>query len=75
VLQLAQLSTAAYRGLQKDDMDEPDRSRVHSGAAIGGERWSDHHHLHDSVESMHGNMGELIWDVKERERSGMGKPS
>jgi hypothetical protein len=36
---------------------------------------SDNHHLPDSVESMNGNMGELIGDVKESERSGMGKPS
>jgi len=75
VLQFAQRSAAAYRGLQQDDTDEPDRSRVHSGAAIGGGRLSDNHHLDDSVELMHGNMGELTWDVKERERSGMGKPS
>jgi len=68
LLQLAQLSAAAYRGLQKDDTDEPDLPRVHSGAAIGGERLSDNHHLHDSVESMNGNMGERTWDVKESER-------
>lgn len=28
---------------------------------------SDNHHLHDSVESMNGNMGELTGDVKESE--------
>ena len=54
-------------GLPKDDVDEPGIPHVHSGAAIGGERWSDNHHLYDSVESMHGNMGELTWDVKESE--------
>jgi len=74
-MQRAQLSAAAYRGLQQEDMDEPDLSRVHSGAAIGGERLSDNHHLHDSVESMKGDLGELTWDGKESEREGMGKPS
>jgi hypothetical protein len=64
VLQRAQLSAAAYRGLQKDDTDAPNQPRVHSGAAIGGERWSDNHHLPDSVEPMNGNMGELIGDVQ-----------
>ena len=67
MLQLAQLSAAAYHGLQPDDADAPDVPRVHSGAAISEERLSDNHHLHDSVESIDGNMGELTWDIKESE--------
>jgi hypothetical protein len=27
----------------------------------------DNHHLHDLVESINGNMGELAWDGKESE--------
>src|SRR5688500_6175398 len=32
-----------------------------------GRGWSDHHHRHDAVESINGNMGELTRDVKESE--------
>jgi hypothetical protein len=35
--------------LQKADVDQPDISHVHSGAAICGERLFDNHHLHDFV--------------------------
>jgi hypothetical protein len=56
------------RWLSKDDVDEPGIPHVHSGAAIGGERLVDNHHLLDSVESVNGNMGELTRGVKERER-------
>jgi hypothetical protein len=43
-------------------------STYHSGAAICGERLLDNHRLHDFVESINRNMGELIRDVKESER-------
>jgi hypothetical protein len=55
------------RWLSKDDVDEPGRPHVHSGAARGGERLVDNHHLLDSVESVNGNMGELTRGVKESE--------
>ena len=58
----------SLHGLSQDDVDEPGIPHVHSGAAIGGERLVDNHHLLDSVESVTGNMGELIRDVKESER-------
>jgi hypothetical protein len=32
-----------------------------------GRGCSDNHHLHDLVESIDGNLGELTWDVKESE--------
>jgi hypothetical protein len=59
-------------GLSQDDVDAPGLPHVHSGAARGGEKLVDHHHLHDSVESVTENMGELTRDGKESER-GAGK--
>ena len=35
-------------------------SMPHSGAAIRGERLTENHRLHDLVESINRNMGELI---------------
>lgn len=70
LLQFVQLSAAACHSLQQSD-----RPCVHPGAAIGRERLSDNHHLHDSVESVNGNMRELPGDVKESEGSGRRKPS
>ena len=43
-------------------------STYHSGAGICGDRLADNHRLHDFVESINRNMGELTGDVKESER-------
>ena len=48
---------------------------VHSGAAIGGERWVDHPRLDDLGESIKRNRGELRGEVQERERDGRGTPA